>query len=518
MMVLSAIELKQLTQRITSSEPDKTIQDLLNKDREDRYQLSRARVQNWENTVLGQRRKRLEARNERLNEEELQRQEIDRRNAQEEADRRQKVLDKAKMMQYHNQDSVRAFHSKIQLYQTLKERDLQLKMKAANRPQNIKEQKRKEFLECQDIAQQQIKADAYKAAEARVKRLAYAREQMLQMKEKLLKEQEERNALLQEQMEYVRKDEEHRQEMAQKEKKKRAESASLQRELVEMSKSKIDRAQAIKQQDEALEERCQAWSARKSRQYELKKVIEKEWFNEALAKREQIGLVQAQLSNDLESKLEEKVQKAILLKDQQAALDEQKKLEKKAFRREELKLYYNDYIEREEERKSAIQKEEKLLLEQYMKIKEEADKEKADRKVQLLCTGKAFQEHHKAQVAKIQKETEKQKADRLEYDRIQAENMAKEDNELKEYMKSVADAPWASDNPRLKKYIKDTLERPKTARKSKEPPNTKERLGFLPGRYRRPELARMNPVVTGGYLKAIGKDTDHYAMVTTTIP
>ncbi|KAI9345311.1 hypothetical protein BDR26DRAFT_893516 [Obelidium mucronatum] len=347
------------------------------------------RVKNWDNTILGQRRKKLEARNERFKEEELIRIEMDRQNAQEESDRRQKVIDRAKMMQYHNQDSVRAFHSKVLLYQVLKERDLQLKMKQANQNQNTKEAKRIAFQECQEIANQQVKEDAYKQAKDKVKRLQYAREQMLQMKEKLQKETVEKHSLAQEQLELVKKDEEYRQEQLERDRKKRAESVMLRDQLREMAKDKINRAEEIRKKDELLAERSQAWASRKSYQYELKKEIEKQWFNEALAKREQIGLVQAQLSNDLESKLEEKVQKAIYLKEQQAQQEERRKLEKKAFRREELKLYYTDFMEKGEERKKAIQKEEKELLEHYMKVKDEAEREKAEKKKQLLGHGKS---------------------------------------------------------------------------------------------------------------------------------
>ncbi|KAJ3029771.1 UNVERIFIED_CONTAM: hypothetical protein HDU68_011186 [Siphonaria sp. JEL0065] len=477
---------------------------MLTKDREERYQLSRARVKNWDNTILGQRRKKLEARNERFREEELLRIEMDRQNALEEADRRQKVIDRAKMMQYHNQDSVRAFHSKVLLYQVLKERDLQLKMKQINQNQNTRESKRIAFQECQEIANQQIKEDAYKQAQDKVKRLQYAREQMLQMKDKFYKEQVEKEALAQEQAELVKKDEEYRQEQLEWQRKKRIEAVMLRDERREMVREKIVRAESIQQKDDALVERAQAWAARKSYQYELKKDIEKQWFNEALAKREQIGLVQAQLSNDLESKLEEKVQKAILVKEQQAQLEEQKKLEKKLFRREELKLYYTDFIEKEEDRKKALQKEEKELLEHYMKVKEEAEREKAEKKKQLLATGKTLQEHHRTQVVRIidrknyiltffrqdriTKETSKQKQDRLEYDKLKSESMTKEDLDLKTYMKSVSDAPWASENLLLKRYIHETVNKPKTIRYSKEPPNTKERLGFLPGKYKRPEL------------------------------
>ncbi|KAJ3067031.1 hypothetical protein HDU98_009745 [Podochytrium sp. JEL0797] len=486
MLVISAVELKKLTQQITRTEPDQNIKEMLAKDRDDRYQLSRSRVKNWDNTILGQRRKKLEARTERVKEDETLRIEMDRQNNHEETTRRQKIIDRAKLMQYQNQDSVRAFHSKVLLCQVLKERDLQLKMKQVTNPSKTKESRQRAFQECQDIANQQIKEDAYKQAQDKVKRLQYAREQMIQMKERLYKEQEEKSALIREQMDLVRKDEEHKQELLEQCYKRKTASARLRDERFEQVKEKLQRAEAEKLRDEAVAERGQLWAFRKGMQYELKKEIEKKC--DALAKREHIGLVQAKLSTDHEFQLQEKVEKAIRLKDQQAQLEEERKLEKKAFRKAELKTYYTDFTERAKERKKLAEKEDKELLEHYLKEKEEAEKEREEKKKVLLCTGLELQEHHRNQAENIHKDSLKQKTERLEYDKFKIESMQTEDQELKAYMRSVADAPWASDNPRLIKHVHETINRPKTVRYSKEPPNTKERLGFLPGKYRKPEL------------------------------
>ena len=69
--------------------------------------------------MSGQRRKKLEARQMRLEEEEAQRQALDRIFAAENEARCQEAVDRAKRLQYFGSDIVKNFHSRVMLLEVL---------------------------------------------------------------------------------------------------------------------------------------------------------------------------------------------------------------------------------------------------------------------------------------------------------------------------------------------------------------------------------------------------------------
>lgn len=89
-----------------------------------RAQISKDRSSKWANTVAGQRRQKIEARQTRLAEEDAERQTQSEIYAAEEGQRIQESLDRAKRLQYVEKDEVRVLHSKIILFQVLKVRCL----------------------------------------------------------------------------------------------------------------------------------------------------------------------------------------------------------------------------------------------------------------------------------------------------------------------------------------------------------------------------------------------------------
>ncbi|KAJ3122667.1 hypothetical protein HK100_011895, partial [Physocladia obscura] len=383
MLVISALEIKKLTQQISGIAPEKSIQEFLAKDREEKYQLSRDRVSNWDNTILGQRRKKLEARNERKALEEAERADLDRIYALEEVQERSKLIERARKMQYYNHDSVKSFHSKVLLYHTLKERDLQIQAKKLTQRDRRATNRRESEALAAKISES-LKSDALRDATAHVRRLALARSQMLQMREKLDAEQNERNVLMREQMEYVRKDEEHRVEEAEKERQKKLHGIALRQALETQTQEKLARAEESLRITEAQKQRNEAWTSRKCKQVELKKEIEKRWFDEASARREQIGDAQIKISMDADLKIEERVAKAIIEKEEKAKQEEASKIKKKLQRKEDLKYSHQEFMRRAEEEQNRMKKEEADLLRHYKQEKEEADRLMEEKKATSL--------------------------------------------------------------------------------------------------------------------------------------
>lgn len=101
------------------------------REREELHAKSKKLVKNWENTIEGQRLKKLQARKIREEQEELERQEIDIAEAKLQAGKRKEAIQKAKQLQYYDTDRVKGFHGALLLTEVLKERDAQIEMKKA---------------------------------------------------------------------------------------------------------------------------------------------------------------------------------------------------------------------------------------------------------------------------------------------------------------------------------------------------------------------------------------------------
>ncbi|KAG5463077.1 MAG: hypothetical protein BJ554DRAFT_1881 [Olpidium bornovanus] len=151
--------------------------------REERHRKSVAMVKNWENTIAGQRRMKLQARQRRLEAEEAERARQDLEWAVEEAERRREAVARARQLQFFERDSVREFHSRVLLNQVLREQDRQLAYKADVR--KAERESDEVFLKARDegLRKEAQAEEAEKEAE-KAKRAEIAREQMLQMLEK----------------------------------------------------------------------------------------------------------------------------------------------------------------------------------------------------------------------------------------------------------------------------------------------------------------------------------------------
>ncbi|XP_057293051.1 cilia- and flagella- associated protein 210-like [Hydractinia symbiolongicarpus] len=101
------------------------------REREKLHAKSKKLVKNWENTIEGQRLKKLQARKIREEQEELERQEIDIAEAKLQAEKRKEAIQRAKQLQYYDTDRVKGFHGALLLTEVLKERDAQIEMKKA---------------------------------------------------------------------------------------------------------------------------------------------------------------------------------------------------------------------------------------------------------------------------------------------------------------------------------------------------------------------------------------------------
>ena len=90
----------------------------------DLQEKSKARVQNWPNTIEALRKKKDEERIRRLEEEEIERRKVDAMEYELQVQARQQAIERANKHMHDAQDQVKAFHSKMLMCDTMQERDV----------------------------------------------------------------------------------------------------------------------------------------------------------------------------------------------------------------------------------------------------------------------------------------------------------------------------------------------------------------------------------------------------------
>ena len=123
-----------------------------------------------------------------------------------------------------------------------------------------------------------LKENENQLVEAKKKTLQVAQDQIIQANIKRAKEAEEKKNDRQAGLELARLDKEYRKEQKELEKKKKAESIFLNEELQKMRQEIHDRKRELKLKEVEEDRKTQSWVVRKNKQNELKKEIEKKWF------------------------------------------------------------------------------------------------------------------------------------------------------------------------------------------------------------------------------------------------
>jgi len=120
-------------------------------------------IKNWPNTILGDRQIRLNARRMREEEEEKQKKLVDIEEGKYQQEVRRKAIQEARTKQYHQTDRIKAFHSALLLSETLKEREMQIKVKEMMNPpskaveERIKMQAEKERQDLEEKEKEQLR-------------------------------------------------------------------------------------------------------------------------------------------------------------------------------------------------------------------------------------------------------------------------------------------------------------------------------------------------------------------------
>ncbi|KAL4222019.1 hypothetical protein ACF0H5_018064 [Mactra antiquata] len=296
----------------------------IKEEREERKNKSKDRVQNWGNTIAGQRQRKLEARKLREQKEEAEKCQIDIEEAKYQAAQRKEAIDKAKTQQYYQTDRVKGFHSALMLTEVLKEREAQLELKRLQ--EQASHGKDREWLEIANKEHEEaIRMDQSKAAErilAAAENQNFLKAQITEhhrYKEKArLEDQVEgeelqklsiQNKLEKERLEAIRRDEK--------------------QQLLDDNRQQMQERSALKKlqenQEDEEDEECRVFAAAKRKMMRLRAEKEKQLHTE---KQKQLEAIREKLAAQLKQKLDdedERIRDAVREAEEKRALEEAEK-------------------------------------------------------------------------------------------------------------------------------------------------------------------------------------------------
>ncbi|KAI8910565.1 hypothetical protein DFJ77DRAFT_470223 [Powellomyces hirtus] len=449
-VVVSAVDLRYLTQQIDGDGIEAKLLEMQKADRDRRHQLSKNRIANWDNTYAGTRRRRLQARMDRLEAEEAERVRIDKEYAFEEAQRRIECIARAKQLQYAETDMVKNFHSKVILFETLQERDMQLELKKQVAGADKAIDQGYYMATCAEVAAGN-KRDMLAEIEKRKRGVLVQNVQREQAKEKRARDalEEKRGDTLENTLitgsHFASQD-------ATLER-KRAQQAAFREDLKHQQRDAVQRAEAAAAEEAARANAAEKWVTRKKLQVAKKKEMERECRAKAMKRKQQSGEEAARKAQEAEARIDAAVVKAM----QEREVREQSLQRTEAAKRwkagEDLAESYRDHVNRAEAANKARIEDEAATLRGYLAIEAATLAERRTKVEDARRKGKELQESHVHDMAQHRLNRQAVVQNSLKEAAELASTQQDELNDLHTYMRSLANEPWAKPNTRLQLYV-----------------------------------------------------------------
>ncbi|CAH8534211.1 unnamed protein product [Schistosoma curassoni] len=310
---------------------------------------SREMVKKWTNTLLGSREKKLEDRSNRLADEEKGRMAIDRKEEKFQVEQRKKAVDKAKQQLYYETDRVRSLHSGLNLAETLKERDMQLRFKHFKNKSEVN--KEKIYLETmRKSIEGAIKKELDEAERRHEKNLLNAQELIAQIKEhdeqkKRRKEQISaegealrKNATI-DLLEREKLDQIYRDQMR-----------KLAKEFQDQINGHIQMKEIEKLYDEEIEEQCRLFAAAKIKMTKMRIMKERDMFQQKEAELQKIQEYLSERLKNAQTNEEARLNRATTEKEEKYQRDTKERYDKQLKIIQEINEYRVDEIERRRKR------------------------------------------------------------------------------------------------------------------------------------------------------------------------
>ena len=410
----------------------------MQKDRQEKHQKSKEQVSSWENTIVGKRNKRLNARKIREEEEEKQRQKLDIDEAEIKSSERRAAIEHAKKLQYYQTDRVKGFHGALLLSEVIKEREAQIALKKEidsamkNADDSVLQWEEKQRQEATKMELEKAESRKHEAALLRKTQYEQAQEKRkIAITEKVQDIEEGKS--IQKDVEVFHKQNEE----------KIRERERRQKVLKENYDQHLELDKMIKEQQKVAEKRSEVeirlYANAKKKMADLRKKREGELFqsfqNHQQAMVDHLGkMIKEQVDDD-----DERIAKAVAERDAKRASDEEKEKKKRLGMQKEILQHRTKTMEVNEQRG----KEEKTDHSQDLQRRMAEDSAYFTEQTQRFASKQV--EEHEVQNILVQQADEKSKkkhGDRhneLEADKRSAQMVKKEEDEFQRYADAVID-------------------------------------------------------------------------------
>ena len=407
--------------------------------------------------------------------EEQERIEFDNLYHQQELERKNELVERARRMQYFERDEVKAFHSKLLLFQVLKERDQQLKLKK-NRVETLLADD-KFIVKAEIERRQEIIQNHEKKLLIKNQALAIAQEQALQISVKNAQKDQELKELQQEKAELWRKDAEFNHQKSLEKIKHSIESKKLAQELISMRDQAEIKRQEMRKEAELKDLESIKWAKKKQDQQDMLKSIEFERKNIANDVREAISERHRKKFQEQERQIELQFENGVQETEQKDKL----RLEKQRLAKANLLKEMDTFKQKNNEKKMQLRREEfdereKARInerQQDLKFKQH----KLDVRNKLSLQGRQLQDFHVMQMMAKKSKSEIEKQQTAMYNKNIIDGLIDDEDCLEMYVDYQKDH---AEDPRLAKFLKehDVLKK-KVSEVGRHHKSDPARLGFL---------------------------------------
>ncbi|EPZ31982.1 hypothetical protein ROZALSC1DRAFT_26599 [Rozella allomycis CSF55] len=413
----------------------------------------RERVSTWDGTVRGQRKKRLQARDKRLEEEEEKKKEQDRQFAEIVQQEKQQRVERAKLLQFNEKEPVKQINSRLLLNQVLKERDLQVKYKNEKMAENARSNPR--LAKVDDIfGEQSNRIDVFETYQKH--QIDCATAQKAQWHEKLATQKREKAFNLETTKNAIKEDQEHfKQEQLKRMLNKKTSQQNFLENLEQIKREKISKREEEVFLEKKLEKEAAEWKEKKDGIMEKKRIIEKERFENSLRLRNENAMRQFAFNKQVERNYEEIAEREKAKAEYKLKLQEDEKLKKKILFLKEIKEHRLNKISQKEEARQKESEHAKNLHLHFVDEARDVETEKQNKSRHNKEKALELQTFHKHQMNEMLRRRKEYVEERSQYCIDMHNNEVLDKANLESYINSLKNEPWCQEG--VKKFIHNEM-------------------------------------------------------------
>eukprot|EP01137_Pigoraptor_chileana_P037272 Opistho-2@34116 len=445
-------------------------------ERERLRNMSKERAKNWENTIEGQRLKKLHAREERHAREEAERMKLDIEEARLQSEKRKDAIERAKRLQYSQVDRVRQLHSGLVLSEVLAERDAQLEQQRL-RAEREKRRTLEERAQIDALTENELLKEETNLVRRRDRNMTVADFLKSQIKEHTEVDHQHKTQAQLEAEKVLRDVEEHKAEQARLLAQRRQKAIELHEDGLRMKQLKLKEEEALVKVAEAEALKLKEYHAGKEKLVKIRKTRDSERDRARQAFKQRILDHQMALMNTRKAEEDARLESNAAAAEVRRMAREQAEAEKRQRDIEAISEHMRQTVREHEDARQRQIEMDKVTLAEMRKEGDEARKDEAERRRRNLLTGRELQKHYEGQMDFRNETLTKEQQERLDFDRFVADKMKEEEAQFQSYAREVINE-W-EDAGRNTIPMRKAAETKQIPQRHNASIDTRRRLGFI---------------------------------------